>query len=126
MPLTGEVQVYEPDEDTSADAICRNLSASLPAGKESAAGTGSRSVCELDGVPLNDVPVGRLVFFADINGGADRVSILKGCTVADVFANTTDPVQIQLSTLPTYPQDPVVTCAGVDAKCVDLQNCLGE
>lgn len=123
------VIVYEPNEDVTADEICRNLSASLPAGLANVASTGDLDVCAFaseEGVQINSVPTGRLVFFAEVVGGPDRAPILKGCTVADVYSDTTDIVSIQLSTLPSYPDDPQVLCSDTDAKCVDLQTCIEE
>ena len=127
MSSQATVTIYEPEEGVTPDAICRNLSASLPAGQSSATSTGARDVCEWsteEGVETSGVPTGRVVFFAEVTGGPDRLPILKGCTVADVYADSTDVVSIQLSTLPSYPDDVDVVCAGVEAKCVDLQPCL--
>lgn len=121
------VTVYKPTERTP-DEICRNLSASLPAGESNSTSSGSLDVCEFaneDGVVLTGVPTGRVVFFAEVVGGPDRLPILKGCTVADVYADSTDVVSIQLSTLPNYPDSVELTCAGIEAKCEQNESCLG-
>jgi hypothetical protein len=122
------VTVYKPEERTP-DEICRNLSASLPAGESNSTSSGSLDVCQFateEGVTINDVPTGRVVFFADVVGGPERLPILRGCTVADVYADSTDVVTIQLSTLPNYPDDVELICAGTEAKCEQNQPCLGD
>lgn len=126
MSTVGSVDVFVPNEENTSDEICRNLSAGLAGGLQPESGTGPRDVCDIEGVPLANIPVGRLVFFADVSGGPERVSILRGCTVADVFANTTDPVRIQLSTLPTYPEGVTLSCTGMDDKCAGGDtSCVG-
>jgi hypothetical protein len=122
------VTVYKPSERTP-DEICRNLSASLPAGESNSTSSGSLDVCQFatgEGVTITDVPTGRVVFFAEVVGGPGRLPILKGCTVADVYADSTDVVSIQLSTLPSYPDNVEVVCAGTEAKCEQNEPCLGD
>lgn len=121
------VTVYKPTERTP-DEICRNLSATLPAGESNSTSSGSLDVCQFaaeGGVTINDVPTGRVVFFAEVVGGAERLPILRGCTVADVYADSTDVVSIQLSTLPSYPDNVEVICAGIEDKCEQNAPCLG-
>jgi len=125
LAKTAEITVYEAGEDIDPDDICRNLSIGQAAG---AAGnpidtTGRIDVCALrsESVVIQDVPVGRLVVFAEVQGG--DVILMKGCRVADVYATGTTEIAITLATLPSYPDDPVITCANVDEKCVDGRAC---
>lgn len=129
----------------SPDAICRALSVTTsvaPAGVQALRSTGNTSACELldGGVSFTGVDVGRRVFFAeavDVGGAA----ILRGCAVADVFGDAqplaaedeevadalgaSALVDVQLATLPTYPEDQIPSCADVAAKCgEERQSCF--
>lgn len=124
LAKTAEITVYEAGEDIDPDNICRNLSIGQAAGAGSPIDTTGRiDVCALraESIVIEDVPVGRLVVFAEVQGG--DVILMKGCRVADVYATGTNDIAITLATLPSYPDNPVITCATVDEKCVDGQSC---
>jgi len=130
--------------DKSPDAICRALSVETsvaPEGVQALESSGNTAACQLldGGVSFKNVDVGRRVFFAeavDFNGTA----IMRGCTVADVFGDkenlpddekeagdklgATSFVDVQLATLPTYPDDQTPTCTDVKAKCEDNEPCV--
>lgn len=144
------VDVYD-GEGTGAqspDAICRALSVTTsvaPAGVQALESSGSTSACQLldGGVEFTSVDVGRRVFFAEATDAAGA-AILRGCAVADVFGDApgaapaevpedaaalgaTALVDVQLATLPTYPDDlddRVPSCADVNAKCQENQPCF--
>jgi hypothetical protein len=143
---TVTVDVYDGEGtgDTSPDAICRALSVTTsvaPAGVQALKSSGNTAACQLreGGVTFDDVPVGRRVFFAEATD-FDGTAILRGCSVADVFGDEEELaedeaeagkklaavafVEIQLATLPTYPEDPAPTCADVAAKCEDNKPCV--
>ena len=133
------VDVYD-GEGTGAqspDAICRALSVTTsvaPAGVQALQSSGNTSACQLldGGVSFEGVDVGRRVFFAEAVDAAGA-AILRGCTVADVFGDPQELageddeiatalganalVDVQLATLPTYPEDQIPSCADVAAKC---------
>lgn len=124
LAKTAEITVYEAGEDIDPDDICRNLSIGQAAGAGNPIDTTGRiDVCALrsESVVIQDVPVGRLVVFAEVQGG--DVILMKGCRVADVYATGTTEIAITLATLPSYPDEPVITCANVDEKCVDGRAC---
>ena len=128
----------------SPDAICRALSVETsvaPDGVQALDSSGNTNACQLldGGVHFENVDVGRRVFFAeavDFTGTA----IMRGCTVADVFGDrekisddekeaadklhATAFVQVQLATLPAYPDAAVPKCADVKAKCQENQKCV--
>jgi energy-converting hydrogenase Eha subunit C len=124
LAKTATITVYEAGDDVDPDTICRNLSIGQAAGTGSPIRTtGTIDVCALReaSTTLEDVPVGRLVVFAEVQGGG--VILMKGCRVADVYATGTNDIAITLATLPSYPDNPVITCATVDEKCIDGQSC---
>jgi hypothetical protein len=128
---------------TSPDAICRALSvdsAAAPGGVQALDSSGNQPACHfLDGgVSFENVAVGRRVFAAsavDFHG----TSIMRGCTVADVFGDNdkitddekqaaqqlhaTSFVTVQLATLPEYTAV-TPTCADVNAKCQENKPCV--
>ncbi len=143
---TVTVDVYDGDGqgDKGPDAICRALSVETsvaPEGVQALKSSGNTSACQLldGGVTFDDIDVGRRVFFAeavDFQGTA----IMRGCTVADVFGDkeqlkddqkeaadklgATSFVEVQLATLPTYPDDLTPTCDDVKAKCEENKPCV--
>lgn len=121
----------------SPDAICRALSVTTsvsPVGVQALHSSGNTSACQLldGGVTFPAVAVGRRVFFAEAVDAAGA-AILRGCTVADVFGDAVELagpdeelaaglgasalVDVQLATLPSYPEDQLPSCADVAAKC---------
>ena len=120
MSRNARVEIYPGDGtgDESPDSICRALSIDAAAPRTTLQSSGQRDVCEFEaGLALEDVEVGRLVFAASVQD-ANGTTILRGCTVADVTADG-DEVEIQLSTLPSYPDAPAPACPNVQRKCVD-------
>jgi hypothetical protein len=120
MSSTLRVEVYDGsgENDESPDAICRALSVGQPAPVSTMQSTGKRDVCGFlgpEGLDIENVDTGRLVLFAEAEDEIGT-SLLRGCTVVDVLANTTE-VEIQLSTLPTYPDTPTPSCPNQQAKC---------
>jgi hypothetical protein len=133
--------------ERSPDAICRALSVQssvAPAGVQALESSGNTSACAVldGGVIFRSVAVGRRVFFAE---AVDRsgAAILRGCSVADVFGDdeglegldegqqltaeklgATSVVDVQLATLPSYPDDTTPTCESVAAKCEENQACV--
>lgn len=145
--ITVDVYDGEGSGAQSPDAICRALSVTTsvaPAGVQALESSGSTSACQLldGGVTFENVDVGRRVFFAEATD-AQGAAILRGCSVADVFGDAVDPetlapedaeaadalgasalVDVQLATLPTYPEDQVPLCDDVTAKCTENQECF--
>jgi hypothetical protein len=118
LSSTARVDVYDGSGEVGPDAICRALSVGQPAPVSAIQTTGKRGVCEFFGPPgivMKDVDVGRLVLFAEAEG-ADATKLLRGCAVVDVLP-ATNAVEIQLSTLPSYPDDAALPCSNVQAKC---------
>lgn len=130
--------------DEGPDAICRSLSVQTsvtPPGAEILESSGNRNACEaLDGaIAFEHIAVGRRVFFAE---AVDFTStaILRGCTVADVFGDeqslegaraetakalgANGLVEVQLATLPTYPDGVTPACENVAAKCEENKPCV--
>lgn len=116
---TARVEIYDGSGvgKTSPDSICRALSVGQPAPVSTLHSTGARDVCEfLEGIVLENVRVGRLVFSASAED-RQATTILRGCAVLDVLADVSE-VEVQLSTLPTYPDTPPAdACANVQQKC---------
>ncbi len=119
LASTARVDVYDGtlEGEGSPDAICRALSVGQPAPVATLASTGKRDVCEFLSSPglTIDVDTGRLVLFAEAEA-EDGTKLLRGCAVVDVFAET-EAVEVQLSTLPTYPDAPTPSCPNQQAKC---------
>lgn len=119
MSSTARVEVYDGTGtgDRSPDAICRKLSVLQPAGVNTVAVSDVRQVCEfLEGnVDLRTLEEGRLVFAASAVD-ANFTTILSGCAVVDVVPGI-DSVEIQLSTLPSYPDAPTPPQTTLDEKC---------
>lgn len=118
MSRTARVEIYDGsgEGEQSPDAICRALSAQQPASVTAVAASGARDVCEfLDGLVLRNIDTGRLVFAASAVDAQNR-TILSGCAVLDLDDDA-QTVEIQLSTLPNYPDAPTPECATVEAKC---------
>ena len=115
------VSIYPGAE--APDRICRNLNVNLGAGVEQVAGTGKIDVCELreQNALFENVDVGRVVFFAEV-GDKFSNALMRGCTVADVFHDS-DPIQITLSTLPTYPEAVDLGCESAQDKCDAKTQC---
>ena len=116
------VDIY--DGTDGSDETCRNRSVALPASENPMQSTGDRDVCEFQSgdVRIAAVDVGRLVFFAeakDVNGAP----IMRGCSVANVNA-ATEVVEIQLATLPSYPDNADPSCLNVQQKCQDAVSCF--
>jgi len=143
---TVTVDIYDGEGvgEQSPDAICRALSvqsAVAPAGLQPLKSSRNTNACEfLDGgVSFQGLEVGRRVFFAEAVS-FDASAILRGCVVADVVdapqadvdptASTELDVQsivdIQLATLPTYPDDVQPACEDVNAKCVENVQCVNN
>ena len=143
--ITVDVYDGEGSAEKSPDAICRALSVSTsvaPKGVQALKSSGNTNACDLlaGGIGFSGVDVGRRVFFAEAVDFQDT-AILRGCTVADVFG---DPqklsdndkaeadkvgganafVDVQLATLPTYPDALTPTCADVAAKCEENKPCV--
>jgi hypothetical protein len=122
LSSTVTVDVYDGsgEGETSPDAICRALSVGQPAPVNTMQSTGKRDVCQFigpPGLPIENVDIGRIVLFAEGEDGAGSL-LLRGCSVVDVLPETTE-VEVQLSTLPSYPDDPVSDCPNQQAKCED-------
>jgi hypothetical protein len=121
LSSTATVDVYDGSGtgDQSPDAICRALSVGQPAPVNTMHSTGKRDVCDfLAGELLIDnVDVGRVVLFAEAEDGAGSL-LLRGCSVVDVLPQT-EQVEVQLSTLPSYPDTPATDCPNQQAKCQD-------
>lgn len=123
LSSTARVDVYDGSGEVTPDAICRALSVGQPAPVSAIQTTGKRGVCEFLGPPgivMGDVDVGRLVLFAEAEA-ADATKLLRGCAVVDV-GGPGEVVEIQLSTLPSYPDEPSASCPHVQAKC-EAQDC---
>jgi hypothetical protein len=145
--ITVDVYDGEGSGAQSPDAICRALSVTTsvaPEGVQALESSGNTPACALldGGVTFESVDVGRRVFFAEATDAAGQ-AILRGCSVADVFGDAADPatlapddaatvdalganalVDVQLATLPTYPEDQVPLCDDVTAKCTENQECF--
>lgn len=119
MSSTARVEVYDGTGTgaQSPDAICRKLSVLQPAGVNTLAVSDVRQVCEfLEGnVDLRTLEEGRLVFAASAVD-ANFTTILSGCAVVDVVPGV-ESVEIQLSTLPSYPDAPTPPFATLEEKC---------
>ena len=128
----------------SPDAICRALSVETsvaPDGVQALDSSGNTAACQIlnGGVSFSNVDVGRRVFFAEAVD-FDGTAILRGCSVADVFGDSekladdekeaadklgaTSFVDVQLATLPSYPDGAAPACADVKAKCEENQKCV--
>lgn len=117
---TARVDVYDGAgaENESPDSICRALSVGQPAPVTTLHSTGKRSVCEFlaqPGLDISNVRTGRMVLFAEAEDSIGT-KLLRGCSVVDLNGEI-DVVQIQLSTLPTYPDSPEPTCSNAQQKC---------
>ncbi|MCC7072117.1 MAG: hypothetical protein IT383_12385 [Deltaproteobacteria bacterium] len=137
---TVSLSVYdgEGNGEASPDAICRSLSvvsSVAPAGLQPLATSLNQPACTfLDGgVTFDAIETGRRVFFAEASSAAG-VPALRGCAVADLFADDSDDpeaedlgvasfVEVQLATLPSFPEEQTPACADVDAKCQENQRC---
>ncbi len=124
--------------ETSPDAICRSLSvvsSVAPAGLQPLATSLNQPACTfLDGgVTFDAIETGRRVFFAEASSAAG-VPALRGCAVADLYPDTDDDaeaaalgvtgfVEVQLATLPSFPDEQSPVCADVAAKCQENQQC---
>ena len=119
MSSTARVEVYDGTGtgDQSPDAICRKLSVLQPAGVNTVAVSDVREVCEFltGNVDLRTLEEGRLVFAASAVD-ANFTTILSGCAVVDVVPGV-ESVDIQLSTLPSYPDAPTPPHATLEEKC---------
>ncbi|MFZ9886142.1 MAG: hypothetical protein ACO3JL_01465 [Myxococcota bacterium] len=117
---TARVDVYDGagTEDKSPDTICRALSIGQPAPVATLYSTGKRSVCAFaaeSGLEISNVRTGRVVLFAEAEDSIGT-KLLRGCSVVDLNGEV-EKVQIQLSTLPTYPDDPEPSCVNAQQKC---------
>lgn len=129
---TARVEFY--DGDDAPDAVCRALSVGQPAGRPTLQSTGKQDVCAFaSGTSIDAVDVGRKVIFAEVDDAAGT-GILRGCAVVDV-AGTADEglddddraradaldvvsfVEVQLATLPSYPDAPAPACETIEDKC---------
>ncbi len=137
---TVSLSVYDGEGtgEASPDAICRALSVQssvAPAGLQPVATSLNQPACTfLDGgVAFDAVETGRRVFFAEASG-ADGLPALRGCTVADVYPDPSDDpeaaalgvtgfVEVQLATLPSFPDEQTPACADVAAKCQENLPC---
>ncbi|MBI1948680.1 MAG: hypothetical protein HYS27_23540 [Deltaproteobacteria bacterium] len=137
---TVSLSVYDGEGtgDTSPDAICRALSVQssvAPAGLQPLATSLNQPACTFadGGVSFDAVETGRRVFFAEATS-AEGLPALRGCTVADVYPDPTDDpeaaalgvtgfVEVQLATLPSFPDEQTPSCANVAAKCQENQPC---
>ena len=118
MSNTARVEIYDGSgtEEESPDAICRALSIGHPAPLATLHSSGVRDVCEFNsGLVLKDVGTGRRVFAASA-ADAGETTILRGCAVLDVTPDR-EVIEIQLSTLPTYPDAPTPACPNLQRKC---------
>lgn len=143
---TVTVDVYDGEGagEQSPDAICRALSVQTsvaPAGVQTLESSGNTSACQVlgGGVTFEHVSVGRRVFFAEAVD-FDGAAILRGCAVADVFGDDEELagdeadaakklganalVEVQLATLPTYPDGIAPACENVTAKCEENKPCV--
>ncbi len=138
---TVSLSVYDGEGtgDTSPDAICRSLSvvsSVAPAGLQPLESSLNQPACGfLDGgVTFDAVETGRRVFFAEATSFAGT-PVLRGCTVADVYPDPSDDpeaeglgvtgfVEVQLATLPSFPDEQTPTCADVAAKCQENLPCV--
>lgn len=124
--------------EASPDAICRSLSvvsSVAPAGLQPLQSSLNQPACTfLDGgVTFDAIRTGRRVFFAEATS-FDGTPALRGCTVADVFPDPSDDpeaqnlgvtrfLEVQLATLPSFPEEQTPSCADVTAKCQENQPC---
>lgn len=124
LSATASLDVYDGSEDP--DEICRNLSVALPANQQTLASSGSTDVCAFfDGLATENVPQGRLVMAVTVNDAAG-LALMRGCRVADIYGDNTEPVVITLATLPNYPESPNITCTTPEDKCVDRLSCVSQ
>lgn len=117
---TARVDVYDGagEGNESPDSICRALSVGQPAPVTTLHSTGKRSVCEFlaePGLDISNVRTGRVVLFAEAEDSIGT-KLLRGCSVVELNGES-ETVQIQLSTLPTYPDSPTPPCANAQQKC---------
>lgn len=137
---TVSLSVYDGEGtgDASPDAICRSLSvvsSVAPAGLQPLATSLNQPACTFvdGGVTFEAIETGRRVFFAEASSAAG-VPALRGCAVADLFPDATDDpeaetlgvtgfVEVQLATLPSFPDEQTPACADVAAKCQENQQC---
>jgi hypothetical protein len=123
LAVNATVTVYDGAENS--DQICRNLSVNQAPGTSPLHSSGKTDVCEfIDGRTIDGVDTGRLVLFAEV-GDRAGTALMRGCRVADVYPETEN-IDITLSTLPTYPEDPVLTCSSVKEKCEELKSCTED
>ena len=133
------IDVYDGGDtgERSPDAICRALSVNPPApptGVLPLASSGNTDPCSFrdGGIVLDGVGIGRRVIFVEAQD-FDGQSILRGCTVVDVFGDqadlsgdkeasarnaggAVDVIDVSLAILPDFPQSQP-GCDDVDAKC---------
>jgi hypothetical protein len=123
LSANATVTVYAGDENS--DEICRNLSVNQAPGTSPLHSSGKTDVCEfIDGVNIERVDTGRLVLFAEVEDRAGT-ALMRGCRVADIYPETEN-IDITLSTLPTYPDSPVLSCSSTIEKCEEQQSCTEE
>lgn len=117
------LDVYDGTENP--DAICRALSAGQPpAAGALITSSGVRDACALaeGGTTFSSVDVGRIVVFAETQS-SEAQAILRGCTVV-ALDDTTKTVEVQLSTLPTYPDNLQLSCTNKTEKCQERIDCF--
>lgn len=137
---TVSLSVYDGEGtgEASPDAICRSLSvvsSVAPAGLQPLQTSLNQPACTfLDGgVSFSAIETGRRVFFAEATS-FEGSPVLRGCSVADVFPDPSDDpeadaldvtgfVEVQLATLPSFPDEQAPSCADVTAKCQENQPC---
>lgn len=138
------VDVYDGGDtgERSPDAICRSLSVTPPTppqGVSPLATSGATDVClfRAGGVELNDVGVGRRVFFVEAQDFGGQ-AILRGCTVVDIYGDdqalegddqgaaadlgVNGFINVQLATLAEFPAEPPL-CTSVTDKCEENIAC---
>ncbi len=137
VAATARIEIY--DGTDAPDALCRALSVGQPAGTQALQSTTPQDVCLIaSGLEIDPVEVGRLVIFAEADD-AFGSEILRGCAVHDVtgladeaVADEADPagvvsfVEVQLATLPTYPEDAAPSCTSVEDKCERKVACSAQ
>lgn len=137
---TVSLSVYDGEGagEASPDAICRSLSvvsSVAPAGLQPLQTSLNQPACTFlhGGVSFSEVQTGRRVFFAEATS-FDGTPSLRGCSVADVFPDPSDDpeaaglgvtgfVEVQLATLPSFPDEQTPGCADLNAKCQENQPC---
>ena len=139
VTANARVDVYDGVE--APDAICRALSTGRAASVDVLNSTGKRDVCDFEaGLTIPDVGVGRRVLFAEATDSAGT-AILSGCAVLDIAGTDDDTlgaaaaadaaalgvkrlVDIQLASLPTFPDDPSLQCESIVEKCEQKAACF--